>query len=111
MTFASLYNSPSAPLDRVVWSFANSDHHLQIINAILIQKNTELARYLIDPIPNADLPGWLRTHQTMHNDMNSVLAIQGNDLSDVDFNNPDQLSAWLFLHASEHRQAADILEI
>lgn len=112
MSLATIYNSPHGEYDRLVWSFSNSDHHLQVIDSIASTRNTLLARYLIDPIPpGRDLQSWLRTHQTMHNDVNSVLSVQGNDLTELDFNNAAELEGWVFLHASEHRQWANILGV
>jgi hypothetical protein len=70
-----------------------------------------LTTYVLDPIAGFDRDNWLRRHQTAHNDMNEVLGIAGNDLSDVDFKNPKELQAWINLHAQEHLQANDILRI
>jgi hypothetical protein len=43
--------------------------------------------------------------------MDSILGIAGNDLSDVDWSNPDQLESWVWLHAQEHYRAETILGI
>lgn len=113
MALATIFNSPREKTDRLIWSFANADHHLDVLNAIAKQKNILLARYLLDPIPDQPLgmESWLQTHQQAHNDINGVLGVKGNDISDVEFNNEAQVLAWTWLHATEHYQWANILGV
>ena len=105
MALASLFNQPSDERSLMRWSFSNADGHTRIINAIAAQRGVNLTQYILDPIDARDLQGFLRRHQTMHNDMNGVLGLAGQDLSDVDFKNPKQLAAFIFIHAVEHRNA------
>lgn len=106
---ANLYN---IPVDEKGWnqfSFANVDQHRKIISAIRAAGGIQLTEYIIDPIPLFDFPAWAYNHQLMHDAQNSVLGIVGNDLTTVDFSKPEQVSAWINLHFSEHQQAASIL--
>lgn len=111
MSLASLFNVPATPDEWAIWSFANMDHHRQIILAIGTQKDINLAEYIVDPIPFFSLGQWVYTHQTMHNDMDGVLGIAGFDLTGLDVNNAGQVAAWIRLHALEHQQAAQELGI
>ncbi len=111
MSVANLYNVPNDEHDLSGFSFSNMDHHRLIISAISAQKNIDLTIFPIDPMTMNDLSGWAQLHQQMHTDFTSTLGIAGVDLSDVNFKDPAQLSAWMILHASEHRQAEDILGI
>lgn len=93
------------------WLHNNSSEHRQILTAIQQQANIELASYPISSMSPADRSGWLWRHQQMHNDMNAVLGIAGNELSDVDFKQAHQVQAWLALHFEEHLQARQKLGI
>ena len=105
---ASLFNIPKDATALSQFSFANADEHTQINLGILQKYSIQMPVYVLDPIP-ADRGNWLETHQNVHNLMNAVLGIVGNDLSDVDFKKPNELSSWIWLHAQEHYQAAKIL--
>ena len=111
MSLANLLNVP-APNDENAFhefSFSNQDSHNRIVNAIYGQKGTSLSIYVLDPMPFFDMGVWLRNHQQMHNDMNGVTGIAGNDLSSVDFNDPEQAAYWMQLHWSEHQQNEQLL--
>lgn len=108
---ASLYNVPGSPEELAIWSSAHIAHHRDIIRLIYQLVNIALPEYLIDPIdPNNPGP-WDDLHQAMHQDMDGVLGISGFNLLGVDWQNQDLLAAWIFLNATEHHQAADILGI
>lgn len=70
-----------------------------------------LPDYVIDPIPQGDVKGWIENNQNLHNDMNGQLRLHGNDLQDVDFNDQKQLQSWIFLHYQEHQSAEQALGI
>ena len=106
---ANLANVPHNQIDLLQFSFANNDDHLRIIAAIFKQGNILLPTYILDPIPTADIGAWLYVHQTVHNQMNSVLSIDGSDLTSVDFGKQDELAAWIWQHYREHYQANQTL--
>ena len=108
---ASLFNVFKDKQGMDQFSFANNDSHLRISVAIRATYSVTIPSYIIDPIPFRDLGTWLNTHQAVHNYVDVILGIAGNDLSDVDWRNPDQLSSWIWLHAQEHYQAETRLGI
>ena len=108
---AALLNVPHEPGELNYFSFNNADSHQQIINAIRVQKTVDLPVYILDPIPQEDIENWLFRHQVVHNQMNAVLAIQGADLSAVDWNDKDSLADWIQLHFTEHQQASTALGV
>lgn len=113
MSLATLLNVPAAD-DRNAFdefSFSNQDSHNRIISAIFTQKGTSLAVYVVDPMPLEDIGVWLRNHQQMHNDMNGVTGVAGNDLTSVDWNDDQEKAYWMELHWSEHQQNEQILGI
>jgi len=102
---ANLFNVPAQATDFLVFSFANQDLHRRVNDKILAVTGIRPPDYILDPINPGD-PSWLYLHQAIHAAQNSVLGIAGNDLSDVDFNNPAQLASWIYLHANEHLQSS-----
>ena len=108
---ASIYNVFTDAQGLQSFSFANNDLHVQINRALFSQYQIEMPTYILDPISTQQPDNWLYTHQNVHNLMNSVLGIAGNDLTDVDFSNKDQVASWIWLHAQEHLQASKKLGI
>lgn len=111
MTLASLYNLPNTPTSRATWSFANADLHTRINQRLKHVANLDLTYRILDPMPEGDAKSWLQLHQQTHIEQNAALGIIGNDLSDVDFKNENQLRAWLWLHFQEMSQAVQKLGI
>lgn len=103
MTIANMYVVPQSEQDFMVFSFANQDHHTRLVKSLNGQGH-DLTTYQLDPVPTFDLPTWLQRHQQAHNDMNATLGTVGSDLTNLDIKNPQQLSAWIFLHVQEHIQ-------
>ena len=104
MSLASLYNLSNDPIVMSRWSFNNADGHTRINQRIHDLFNINLTYFVLDPI-TAQRDQFLQSHQQAHNEINAVLGIVGNDLTDVNFDNPSQLRAWIFLHYQEHQQA------
>lgn len=108
---AALFNVPSTQDELNEWSFAHAAHHRDI-NRVLYQKvGAFLPEYVLDPIDIKNPYVWLEQHQEMHNRQNTLLAIAGNDLLDVDLADKNEFAGWIFLNSSEHFQAANILGI
>ena len=108
---ADLVNVPRTDEERAIWSFAHMAHHRDINAAIYRLIAVALPEYILDPIDVNDSGQWEDQHQLMHDNENQILGIQGQDLTGVDWKNPELLTAWIWLNASEHYQAAEILEI
>lgn len=108
---ADLYNVPGSDEERAQWAFAHMAHHRDINRRIYELVKIALPEYILDPVNPADDGTWEYQHQIMHDNQNSLLGIEGQDLTGVDWKNPNELSAWVFLNGSEHYQASAILEI
>ncbi len=106
---AALYNIPTDPQTFSRFAFHNRDAHELVVEAIRKNTGLTLPQYPIDPIKLSDFASWLYTHQAMHNAVNGVLNVTGNDLSDMDPSKPEQLVSWIQLHASEHVKWGNIL--
>lgn len=106
MTLATLFNLPTEDRGMAQFAFANASHHAVIAQAIQKLYNSSAPVYILDPIPVLSPGVWLYNHQTVHNFQNSVLGIAGNDLTGIDWKQPDEVASWIAIHAEEHRQAA-----
>jgi hypothetical protein len=108
---AALYNVPSTKNDLSIWSFCHAAHHADINRLIFQLYGTTLASYVLDPLDINNTGPWLYQHQLMHQAQDEILGIDGFDLLDADFKDPNEFAGWIFINADEHKQAADILEI
>ena len=108
---ASLYNVPSTQDELNTWAFAHAAHHHDIIRTIFQKYGLMLSEYVLDPFDINAPDNWIYQHQTMHQDFDAILGIDGFDLTDVQFEDKNQLAGWIYLNSQEHYQAAAILEI
>ncbi len=100
-----LLNLPIGDRALASWSFNHADEHIQIITTIHRRGGVALTQRILDPIANFDFKNWLWAHQQTHNEMNAVLGIQGANLSQLNFDDKDELDAWAQLHFVEHQEA------
>lgn len=93
------------------FSFNHRKDHEEIRQAIQKIYGVNLPQYPIDPFSPNDMLRFLQYHQSYHNDMNSVLGLQSNDLSTADFANKEQRDSWIWLNWIEHTAAREKLAI
>ncbi len=93
------------------WSFHHRSSHTAIRQAILQQGGPNLPEYQLYPIDFGHFTDFLQNNAQSHIDMLAVLGIPGEDLQDVDIRQENQLVAWIFLHAQDHRNAEMTLRI
>lgn len=108
---ANLYNVPSTDEERSQWTFSHMAHHRDINAAIYNLIKIALPEYILDPVDASDPGQWEYQHQLMHDNQNSILGIEGQDLTGIDWKNQEILTAWVFLNGLEHVQASNILGI
>ncbi len=112
MSLAGLYNIPVTQDQLAQWSFVNAAAHADVIRLVFQITGQQLDSFVLDPFDPQDpstMELWLYQHQTMHQQMDAILGIQGYDLLDVDFTNQGLLAGWIASHANEHVQAGQIL--
>lgn len=108
---ADLYNVPTTDEERAQWTFAHMAHHRDIAEKIYVLVKVAIPEYILDPVDPNDTGTWEYQHQLMHDNQNQILGIEGQDLTGIDWKNKNELSGWIFLNASEHYQASQILEV
>jgi hypothetical protein len=111
MGLADIANIPSTPESMATWAFAHMAHHRDINRVIFQDVGARLPEYPLDQFNVNDMGVWIYQHQEMHNNQNAVLAIGGNDLTDVDWNSPGDLATWIALNFNEHYQASNKLGV
>ena len=108
---AGLYNVPSTQNELNTWAFIHAAHHRDINRRIYQLSNIVLSEYPLDPFDPNNAGVWTYQHQAMHQQFDPLLNINGYDLLDVNWTDPNELAGWIFLNASEHYQAAQILNL
>lgn len=111
MSIAGLFNVPRTPEELNQWSFAHAANHRDIIRVIYELAAIALPEYLLDPLDPTNPGVWERQHQTMHQEMNALLGLEGFDLLGIDWDDQNKLAAWIQLNAVEHRAASDFLRL
>jgi hypothetical protein len=89
------------------WSFAHMACHRDFVSVVLVKYNIVLPEYAIDPFGDdvADV------HQQMHNDLDPILGVHGFDLTEVNWKDPAQRKAWIWLNATLHQQEGTVLGV
>lgn len=114
MSVAALYNVPTTREQLDMWAFAHMAHHRDIVRVIYELSSIALPEYVLDPVLPQGGPtsyDWERLHQTMHAQMDALLGIEGYNLLGVNWNDENQLAAWIQLNADEHFQAGNLLRL
>lgn len=107
----SLLNTPKNDSEFEQFFYNNRNQIIEIRQAILKQKNINLTEYILYPVRQDSLQTFLLNNAQSHTDFNSVLGLQGADLLNVDFNDREQLEAWIFINYQELYDASAALEI
>jgi hypothetical protein len=108
---ANLLSVPRSLSDWSVFSFNNRSEIDRINAAIQAQYGITLPSYPLDPINFSQVETWLEYNAQSHIAFNGVLNLQSVDLLAVDFRDPSQLSAWVFLNYNEMYNAEVKLQI
>lgn len=77
--------------------------------ATAVVNYVQLTNYQVDPIPQNDIEQWLNTHQQLHDDMLSALNLPSTDQEGPDFDDPQSMEAYYWLHLLDHQAATNAL--
>jgi len=108
---ACVQDPPNSPEELDRWAFHNSTAVTAINNAIKAQYGITLAQYQLYPLLVQDPSNWLNWNSLAHSAFNSVLNLTGHNIQDVDFDDIDQLEAWVNLVYQELLAACNKLGI
>ena len=106
MALAALFNTPNDPASLALWSFAHAVHHFDMNQQIQKRYGVTMPSFILDPFDPNNSATWEAQHQDLHVAMRQVLNISGFDLSEVNWQIPDSLAAWIQANAAEHIEAA-----
>jgi len=111
MAVAALFNIPGNDTERTEWAFAHMAHHRDIIRVIKQLGGPTLPEYILDPLDPRPGKGndWQRWHQTMHQQVDAILGLQGYNLLGLDWSSPQRLAGWIQLNGVAHRAYGDRL--
>ena len=110
MGLADLANVPNSQQDLAIWASLHMVHHRDILRRVREVYKIQLDEYsldplIIDPAGFDNVGSWGYQHQIMHNQMDAVLQIAGNDLTEVNWTDQGERAEWIFLNFVEHQQA------
>jgi hypothetical protein len=108
---AALIEVPKTREQWDAWSWHHRSSHIAIRQAILARGGPNLPEYIMWPIEFNQFSYFLQANSQSHTDMLSVLHIQSEDLLDVNMQDDNQKSAWIYLHALDHRNVEIALGI
>jgi hypothetical protein len=107
----ALLNVPHTNDDWSHFSWDHRDSHDRIRAAIKQQFGVNLTDFQIDPMNPNDMQDWLNNNAQLHNDMNAVLGLQGQNLEIVDLSKDNEKASWINFHYLEHYYAESKLGI
>lgn len=108
---AVLLEVPSSPEEWNRFAFHNQDQITLLQQAVAVQFGVTLTSYVLFPL-NLDEPDlWLFNNQAAHNDINSVLGLQGHNVQDLEFDDSDAVAAWINLNYQELYDASNALRV
>lgn len=107
MPVANLFSVPRNDGEEGAWSFSHLAHHRDMIRVVQQKFGITLPEYAIDPFGDSVAD----QHQQMHNDLDPIIGVQGFDLADVNWKDPQQRAAWIYLNATLHQQEGTILGV
>lgn len=109
MSLASiLYPAPTDQgLEEFFW--ANSQHHLALIDAVKQTMGVTMELFQIYPVtPGASLSTWEAQHQRQHDVLARVLGVPSTDLTSLDLKDKKAFDAWAFSHFLQHQAAGQL---
>ena len=111
MGLVNLISPPPGPAGWEEFWFNNWIDHELIHSNIQTDKSDNTTIYVIIPWHEADASDLLEKHQLYHDDMNGVLGLNGQDLSQVNLKDEQAVKAWVWQHYQEHQAVHQALGI
>lgn len=108
---AVLLEVPNSPEQWNRFAFHNQDQITLMQAAVLAQYGVNLPAYVLFPLNTEEPDQWLFNNQAAHNDINGVLGLQGHNVQDLDFSDPDGVTAWINLNYQELYDASIALGV
>lgn len=112
MSLAQIVYPPPTEQGWQEWLHAHIRHHEALAGALQAKFDVILDSanhlYPLDMESKDQLEVWNKAHLDLHNSMNSLLGIPGQDISAPDFKDKRKSDGWFFLHLQLHRSTADL---
>ena len=106
---AACLEVPTGDPEWSMWAWS-AKNQIDLIRQAINQKyGVNLTEYILYPFTPTDM--WLQNYASAHSDFNGVLGLQGHDLESVDFNDPNEVSAWIDLAYKELYDASAALDL
>lgn len=87
---------------REQWAMWHLKDHEEIHQATQNVLGINTIVYQLYPLDLNKLQDWALMHQQSHDDLNAAAGLAGNDLSEMNFDDPKKADEWHFNHFKEH---------
>lgn len=111
MPVAALKNVPSTPDQLGYFAFVHMDHHLRMNDKARSAFGVALPSFDLSTLDTDRMEGWIDEHQQMHQNLDQLLGLEGYNLLDVDWKDPNQLAGWVYLNFQSHFNEATVLNV
>lgn len=105
MGIANLLELPDSPDHWENWYWHNRTDHRLITSKIQSLGLGNLTEYVLEPVYQPDMKRWLKDHHNAHIAFNNVINFPSLDLENVNLDDANQRTAWLWNHYTEHLNA------
>jgi hypothetical protein len=88
--------------------FHHYQSHLAIVQGVKLKLGVPLTVYDIWPVDPSNKPNiedWKEAHQSLHTDFETLLNIQGVDLSEVSFDDKKSMDSFMYANWQSHYAA------
>lgn len=99
---ASLLTMDSGIGGTETWLFDHNQDHNLLLGTVQTNTGKTQTFYILGAVYGRNMQDWLLDHQRAHDDLCAATGVIGNDLQNVDFEDPRQRDAWFQLNESEH---------
>lgn len=106
---AACLEVPKNESEWAIWAWHSKNQIDLIRQAITAKYGISLPEYVL--FPWAPTLTWLQNNASAHSDFLSVTGLQGHDLEDLNFQNIDEVAAWVDLAYKELYDVSTLLGI
>lgn len=111
MSVADIFNLPGNAQELQSWSTLHMIWHRDMNRRVFQVFNIVLPEFILDPADFSTRSDFLQAHQTMHNNLDALLAVASYNLTDVDMEDPSQRAGWFQAHAELTRTESNTLGV
>lgn len=111
MSVANIFNIPNTDAELAIWSRMHMMWHRSMNVRILAVHHIALPEFVLDPVDLSQGSNFPQNHQTMHNNIDAILGVQGQDLLSIEWSDESARIGWFQSHALLTQLESNALEV